>query len=383
MANDPVVAAVVPQQARPGETIVLTGSGLERGDRIEIWDDVSCKLEKLIAKRGTKWLSGESMQAVLPKRGLSGGVKRIAIDREGRSYGTEARFTVAPEVSALYIVEGTELSIRGAGFAPDAHVWLGDLEIIPTRATASRIDLTLPHDVPLADALSPTVTAPATRPARAMDVVARVASRFQVRRDGFAFGNRADDQAASWGTFLATFGEENIKAARRLPTFLFLWAYYALYTSFFEGVGVFKASGLCSGLASLCLERFCDGPSPENYPLPLDRESRKELTVRMGKILGREILVTAYDQCKRGLSNIAPTLSAVQAALKDDLREDTAQLLWFLPSGRITERKFMEQLADAHSVVPYAIAFEQVGDISRWLIDIYDVNMPGQEDVQV
>jgi len=383
MASDPKVRSAIPQQARPGEIVVLAGSGLERGDRVELWGEAGDAPEKVVAKRATKWLSPERAQIVLPQSGLSGGLKRVAIERGGRSYPTDGRLTVLPEVSALYVVEGTELSIRGAGFSPDAHVRLGDVEVVPTRATASRLDITLPQDVPLADALSPSITAPSARPLLGLDVMGQISSSFRVRQDGFSFGNDPADHMAGWGAFVETFGEEHVRTAQRWPTFLFLWAYYALYTSFFEGVGPFKASGLCSGLAALCLERFCAGAQPSSFVLPLDRETRKALTVRMGRILGREILVAAYDQCKRGPANTATTLSAVQAALRDGIRADTAQLLWFLPGGGITERKFMEQLAVAHSVVPYEVAFDQDGDTARWTIAIYDVNMPGREDARV
>jgi len=83
MASDPKVRSVIPQQARPGETVVLTGSGLERSDRVEIWDEARDALEKVVAKRATKWVSPERLQIVLPKSGLSGGLKRVAIERGG------------------------------------------------------------------------------------------------------------------------------------------------------------------------------------------------------------------------------------------------------------------------------------------------------------
>jgi hypothetical protein len=210
-----------------------------------------------------------------------------------------------------------------------------------------------------------------------------ITTRFRPERDGFAFPNAVEDQRASWGTFLETFGAEQVRDMKRFSTFVLLWAYYALYTSFFEGVGIFQASGLCSGLAALSLERFCQDGQPANHDLPLTDEVRGQLTVRMGKILGKQVLIAAYDQCKRGPDNVIRALNTVRASLTAGIKAETAVMLWFLPSGRITQREFMTRLADAHAVVPYGMTIRQDEEMSRWFIPIYDVNKPDRQDIWV
>jgi len=390
MANKPKVAQITPGEVSPGDKIEVMGSNFRRGDRVEIWNDMRNEREKRLSKRPTKWVSSEMLRLTIPKK-TSSGPKRLAIVRDDKRYEPDATFAVVPLVRELAVTGGTEITIRGRGFTPDSRVVMGDVDLIPTKAGPSRLAVTLPRDLPLADVLAPTVIAAAaaapmpamdvTGPMPAMDVTAL--SGFQITRDGFSFPNDVEYQSASWGTFVETFGEANVKRAKRLPTFMFLWAYYALYTSFFEGVGPFQASGLCSGLTTLCLERFCAGESPANFELQPTKEVRKQLTMRMGRILGREQLALAYDQCKRGLANVATTLNHLQSSLRNGIQLDTAQMLWFLPSGRITERKFLEKLSFAHSVVPFDITGSQIGAAYEWRIPIYDVNMPGQEDVWV
>lgn len=414
MAQAPRIICVAPDQVQPGDTLTVTGSGFKRGDRVELWDALSGDVERKLTKRFVKRLSAEELEITLPKK-ISAGPKRLAILRGEQRHMAEVTFTVAPQISELLVQRGTEITIRGQGFAAGSRVLMGEVELIPTRISPTRLTVTLPQDIPLADVQSPRVLTPQSvappeglrelpaadvvsralealpseaRPALAIDLSqpARASSGFHVRRDGFSFANDVSLQAASWSVFAETFGADNIKAASRFSTFIFLWAYYALYTSFFEGVGVFQASGLCTGLAALALERFCYAESSDaspNFALEPTPEIRRQLTVRMGRILGREQLTEAYEQCKRGLANVAPTLSALQASLQGAPHPDTAQLLWFLPSGRITERKFLEKLSAAHSVVPYAFYDERDGNVSRWRILIYDVNMPGREDVWV
>ena len=389
MSEEPKVTAITPREVAPGEVIQVVGEGFRKRDRVEIWDATHNQEEKRISKKATKRVSAQELELRLPKR-LSGGRKRLVIIRDEGAYPVTASFTVIPVINELVAAEGTELTIRGHGFTPDSRVRIGNVDLVPTKVSLSRLTVTLPRGMSLEDAMALAVAVPAPPPAPrglagpAMDAapVPLVTTGFDVLRDGFSFVNGVDYQAASWGTFQETFGKANIKRANRLPTFLFLWAYYALYTSFFEGVGIFQASGLCSGLAALCLERFCAGESP-NIDIELTMDVRKQLTARMGKILGKEVLVAAYEQCKQGLASVPVTLNKMQESLDGGITAGSAQLLWFLPSGRITERKFLEQLSYAHSVVPYGVLFGRDADGARWRIPIYDVNMPRRNDVWV
>ena len=289
-------------------------------------------------------------------------------------YHTEGVFTVLPSISGVIPAEGDSIAITGAGFTSQDEVRVGDLTLAPREVASSRLAIVLPEHIAAPSEVS------AAREALTLEAAP---SSFQVKRDGFSFGNLVEYQMASWGAFAETFGEEQIKRANRLPTFILLWAFYAFYTSFFEGRGLFRASGLCSGLAAFCLERFLQKSAPSNYELQPTSEVRRRLTVQMGKILGREVLALAYEQCTRGLDNIAPTLQRIQSSLRDGLTAENAQLLWFLPSGRITQKRFMEQLSNAHSVVPFDLTSGPEGGVSRWRMAIYDVNMPGREDVWV
>ncbi len=367
--NQVTVTSIKPDEARPGERIRVRGSGFRRKDRVEIWDDERNAPEKLLSKSATRWVSAEELSLLLPKRIGSGRKRLVWVGSEGARQATEGVFTILPFISGVTVGEEGVLTVTGAGLTPQ-EVRIGGVMLGAEKIAPSRLAITL----------SERAAVPEGMPTASADLAA---GGFQVRRDGFSFGNLVEYQMASWGTFVETFGEEQIKRANRLPTFVLLWAFYAFYTSFFEGRGIFQASGLCSGLAALCLERFLQKDPPPNYELQPTAEVRKKLTVQMGKILGREVLTLAYEQCVRGLANIAPTLQQMQSSLQGSLTAENARLLWFLPSGRITQRRFIEQLSNAHSVVPFDLSLSQEGSVFRWRIAIYDVNMPGREDVWV
>jgi hypothetical protein len=210
-----------------------------------------------------------------------------------------------------------------------------------------------------------------------------LASGFEVLRDGFSFANSVGYQVASPEVFEETFGAEQIARCNRLPKRLYLNVFRDFYLAFFQGRGAFQASGLCSGLSAHALERFIQREPLPSYTLAPTPEVCRQLTVQMGRILGREILNLAYDQCARGLKNIAPTLQAIQSSFEAGLTLENAQALWFLPSGGIGRKEFVRLLGNAHSVVPYALTSEQDGATNRWQIAIYDVNLPGDGGVRV
>lgn len=384
----PLVTAVIPPEAQPGDDITLIGENLHKGDQIEIWQADTGEPERTLGKRRVRRLSSKELICALPKR-LLAGPKMIVVVRDKVIHHTAGRFDVIPIIQGLIATQGSEITIKGRGFGPDSHVVIGDMDLVPDHVSSSRMSVTLPQDAALADVLAPTVRAAApTPPLAAMDPARSTAlgHGFEVKRHGLGFPNLVADQRASWGTFLETFGPAQVKQMNRLSTFFFLWAYYALYTSFFEGIGVFQASGLCSGLAALAMERFydpTDDPPTDSIELELDDDLRKQLTVRMGRILGKQVLIQAYNQCKGGLANIPAALNALQASMAAPKAPENALMLWFLPSGRITERRFMEQLGNAHAVVPCSMTATHNPPLSRWHIPIYDVNMPGRDDVWV
>jgi hypothetical protein len=156
--------------------------------------------------------------------------------------------------------------------------------------------------------------------------------------------------------------------------------YYLFWHLFLNGT---IATGQCTGVCVVALLDYLS--DAECFLRPwngTDFQARRLITLASSRGLSREVLFdTMYEQCVQEANNIQPTYDEVRASLDEATSRDDMTILFFIPSGELTEQGFLTALTVAHAVVPYMVVENiatavDVGMRQVNRIYVYDSNRP-------
>jgi hypothetical protein len=370
---------VTPDAALPGSNVVVKGSRFADTDTLVL---------------GTRTLAhtlrpDEGLDVTLPDN-LDGGEQQLYLRRQGGQESNRLPLVIKPVVTGALptVVPGSTSTVTGHAFLPGATVdYDGDLYpatgvtptsltfVVPETAGAVASEHTVGLTVVNPDGQrSNTVTATVPRVAK---------NGFLLGVHDFSFANDANG-TPSWSTFEDTYGGVEVWHELLDPVFghpVLTTAFYFFYEEFLKGEdngGL--ATGFCTALASMSLDRFWLGHNDTFSSVVRDAAFRKQMTAIHGRLLTRESLLDFHDQGRRGQANVVTVFREIEAEFTSGGTRETAPLLFFVPAGDIWDEGYFDMLSDSHCIVPIRITYPQGNDGSATLDGIrmhcWDNNHP-------
>lgn len=360
-----------PFKGAPGTTVKAYGFNLAEGDEIVFG-------KKVINSR---FLTEDQMIFTIPGN-AAGSFHEVKIKR-GKTYTNSLSFEVTPIITNIFPpggAPGTEVTITGRAFMPGANVLFGNTEIVPSSSIRTQLKFEIPApggDISWireeGDTLKVAVYNPYPSKETSNQVQFQLTAvyglNFDPREDAWSFSQIIGKGVPSWDTLCDTFGEGEVVLSGIFQPLTF-WPFFGFYKWF--GTGPY---GLCTGMATSCLERFRSGL--QNTSSFTMSQVIREITVAFGHMLGIDQLKRFNNQVENGISSVRETFEIIENFFKHgtDLRQ--APILMFLPSGTIWD---MDRLKKAHTVLPYKITYEKESGKFPARVYIYNHWYPGNTD---
>ena len=379
----PWVTQLTPSTAFPGTTLIVRGSRFADTDKVVFGATAV----------GATLRADGGLDVVLPT-GTAGGTHNVFVRRHDGQESNRVRVTVRPqlETAPSTVAPGTAATVRGRAFLPGASVrFAGGLH---PAESVSPTELTF--RAPATGGVGAAATTVGIRVVNpdgeeSNELTATqprvLQSGFQVQRDDFKFKNFKAG-TPSWSTFEDTFGALEVNHEIADPIFghpILTAAYYAFYKHFLIGEdngGL--ATGFCTSLASLALDRFWTGHVDTFDTVVKDDAFVRKATAVHGRLLSRETLITMHDQGRIGTPHVETTFRRIESAFASGGSRETAPLLFFIPSGAVWDAGYVDKLAETHCIVPIAITYPDGPDeLDGAVIHCWDNNHPGSTDPKV
>ena len=164
-------------------------------------------------------------------------------------------------------------------------------------------------------------------------------------------------------------------------------AFFLFYRHFLKGKdngGL--ATGFCTALASLALDRFWTGHDDTFTSVVRDDAFRREMTAVHGRLLTRESLLSFHDQGRRGNANVETSFRRIESIFDSGGTRETAPILFFVPTGEVWDANYRDRLEDSHCIVPIRVVYPIGYDGSSLAgvrIECWDNNHPADPDCYV
>jgi hypothetical protein len=394
MLTRPWLTDVSPAYAFPGDVLTLRGSRFSSNDRVYI---DSTSLAPTIN-------ADESISVTLPLN-TTGGEKAVYIRRQDGTESNRDRLFVKPrldELGVTQLIPGSSVTLNGQAFLAGASV-LVDGSATPANVTNPRtLTFTMPGTGG-GGTSGGSVTVQVHNPdglvsnTRSADIPHILEVPFKFSQHALSFPNFSDG-VPDWGTYEDTFGAAEVWHEQLDPIFghpLLTAAFYFFYEHFLKGTdngGL--ATAFCTSLASLVADRFWQGYT--DAPTLTKAAYHKYLTAVHGKLLSRESLITFHDQSQSGVARVEATYREIEKIFLSGCDRYNMPLLFFIPSGAIWDEGYIDQLGDAHCVMPYRFIYptgrspQLSGDGSTTITDpdqvqlfVWDCNHPASQDCRL
>jgi hypothetical protein len=373
---------VTPDASLPGGTVVLKGTRFADTDQVRIGSTVLSATLR----------ADEGLDVTVPTT-LAGGTHQLYLRRHDGQESNRLPLVVRPMItgSLPVVTPGAPTTVDGRAFVTGATVDYAGAVYPATVASATRLTFVVPAEAGTANAereVSLTVVNPDGQ--RSNTVLSRVP---QMLRNGFtlgvhdfSFANDADGRP-SWSTFEDTYGGVEVWHELLDPIFghpLLTAAYFIFYQEFLKGQdngGL--ATGFCTSLASMALDRFWTGHNDTFTSIVRDDAFRHQMTAIHGRLLSRESLLSFHDQGRNGQANVVTSFRRIEAAFATGGTRETAPMLFFVPDGAAWDAGYFDQLAASHCIVPIRIIYPIGYDGSSLdgvRVDCWDNNHPDDAD---
>jgi hypothetical protein len=372
---------VTPDASLPGGIVVLKGTRFADTDQVRIGSTVL----------PANLRADEGLDVTLPTT-LTGGTHQLYLRRHDGQESNRLPLIVRPQIlgSLPVVVPGAVTTVDGRAFVVGATVDYAGALYPADVTSATHLTFTVPAEVGTAN-LEREVSLTAINPdgQRSNTVLSRVP---QMLRNGFTLGvhdfsfvNDSDGRP-SWSTFEDTYGGVEVWHELLDPIFghpLLTAAYYLFYQEFLKGKdngGL--ATGFCTSLASIALDRFWTGQNDTYATVVRDDAFRHRMTAVHGRLLTRESLLSFHDQGRNGQANVVTSFRRIETTFNAGGTRETAPMLFFVPDGAAWDAGYFDKLADTHCIVPirivYPIGFDG-SSLDGVRIDCWDNNHPDND----
>ena len=347
---------VTPNAAFPGTTVALKGSRFADTDDVLI--DGGVAASTLRADGG--------LDVTIPLA-TSGGNHSIYLRRHDGQESNRLPLDVKPQLTGSLpdVVPATPIGVSGRAFLDGATVdFAGDLYPATVEAP-TRLTFIVPESAgPVSTERSVGLAVVNPDGHRSNTLTGTVP---QVLRNGFTVGvhdfsfDNDKDGRPSWSTFEDTYGAVEVWHELLDPVFghpVLTAAYYFFYEHFLKGEdngGL--ATGFCTSLASIALDRFWLGHNDTFGTVTRDAAFREQMTAIHGRLLSRESLLDFHDQGRRGNANVELTFREIESIFETGGTRETAPMLFFVPAGAAWDAGYFDMLADSHCIVPIRIVY--------------------------
>ena len=336
-------------------------------------------------------------QVTLPSN-LAGGPNSISVHRASDGQVSDAMtYTVLPFLSgssaAGGYTPGDTITLNGTGFMTNASVHLTQPSqamqvLVPTSVTATSIKFKVPPVTAAASHAQGTAAISVMNPdglqSNTLQItqLSFVTNGFLPSVNGFAFTNSsACPGSPTLGTFGQDFGSVEV-AFSFLSDPVLTAAYYALYAVLLGP----ECHGLCTGFTCAAMDRFTSGVTNIFAAFPACTAALKtEFSVGWGRQLSGELLISFFDQCLKGQSQVLATVQQIEQAFSGTPTRGSMPLVFFIPSGMPTNSQWVNALLAAHSLAPYKLTRPAgwTGGYNGVKLYIYDCNAPGEDDCAI
>jgi hypothetical protein len=352
----PWLLDISPSASLPGGAIVVKGSRFADTDEVRI--DARTVASTLRADGGR--------DVTIPST-ITGGEHSIYIRRHDGQESNRLPLTVKPQLTGVLtdLVPGAPIELDGRAFLSGASVEFGGDFYPAVVSSPTKLTFNVP-EVTETGGSERTIALVAVNPdgQRSNTLMGRMP---RVLRNGFTIGthdfsfNNDSDGRPSWSTFEDTFGAVEIWHELLDPIFghkILTTAYYFFYEHFLKGeANGGLATGFCTSLASIALDRFWLGRDDTFSSVVRDDAFRRQMTAIHGRLLSREALLDFHNQGRRGNANVESTFREIEAIFAAGGTRETAPLLFFVPAGAAWDAGYFDMLADSHCIVPIRIVY--------------------------
>lgn len=380
----PWLETITPTTGYAGATV--TGNGLNFGPG----DSVLVNGQSATA---TFPATGQ-FQATIPNT-VAGGPATIAVKRAADgSVSDGMTFTVLPFIASSTASggysPGDTITLTGSSFMPNASVHLTQPSqamqvLVPTNVQTNTITFQVPSLSGTASLAQGTATAVVANPdgleSNTLQItrLSTVGISFLPSLNGFGFTNlSACPGAPTLDTFASDFGAGEV-AFSAFTNPVLTAAYYALYAVLLGP----ECHGLCTGFAAGALNRFLTGVTDLCTTIPAVTPALKtEFTVTWGRQLSGQLLTGFLTECNNGVSQVFSTIQQVESAFSGHPANGDMPLVYLIPSGLPVNSKWIDNLQEAHTLVPYKLV-RPLGWTSGYngvKLYVYDCNAPGHDD---
>jgi hypothetical protein len=374
---------VTPNSGLPGTSVIVKGSRF--ADTDELIFDSAPVTSTLRADGG--------LNAVIPID-ATGGQHTIYTRRHDGQESNRLSLTVRPQLTGSLpaIAPGTTVTLNGRAFLAGATVEYNGGIYPAELINSSRLNFIAPdaagHASTEASVGLAVVNPDGQRSNTLMAQVSGVLKNgFQIGVHDFNFEND-DDGRPNWGTFEDTFGSVEVWHELLDPIFghpILTTAFYFFYEHFLDGEsngGL--ATGFCTSLASIALDRFWQGHNDTFTSIVRDDAFREQMTAIHGRLLSRESLLSFHDQGRRGNANVLSTFRNIESIFQSGGTRETAPMLFFVPAGAAWDAGYFDMLSDSHCIVPTRIVYPTgytAGDpLDGVILYCWDNNHPNNQN---
>ena len=373
---------VTPDGGFPETSVIIKGSRFADTDKIYFDDD---SLPTVLRADG-------ALSATIPAN-AAGGEHTIFSRRHDGQESNRIPFNVRPQLTGTLpvVTPAISMTLTGRAFVDGATVEYDGGHFAATVTSATSLQFT-PPDVAGTSTTSDNVSLTVVNPdgERSNTLTAEVAgvlsNGFQIGVHDFSFKNDKDGRP-NWGTFEDTYGSVEVWHELLDPIFghpLLTAGFYAFYKHFLDGEdngGL--ATGYCTALASIALNRFWSGNNDTFSTVVRDDAFRADMTAIHGRLLSRESLLSFHDQGRRGNANVISTFRAIESTFQSGGTRETAPMLFFVPSGAAWDAGYFDMISDSHCIVPTRIVYPTDYDgtsIDGVKMFCWDNNHPGKHN---
>ena len=347
---------VTPDAAHSGSSIVIKGSRFADTDQLFIDSDLLPSTLR----------ADDGLDAVVPTS-LSGGEHSLFIRRHDGQESNRLPLVIKPRLTGSLpeLLPGMTVTLQGSAFLDGASVEFDGDPYPSTEVTNRTIQFAIPESFAgistEREVVLAVINPDGQRSNSLSGTIPEVVSNgFRIGVHDFSFDNDSDGRP-DWSTFEDTYGAVEVWHELLDPIFghpVLTTAYYFFYEHFLKGSdngGL--ATGFCTSLASIALDRYWQGLDDTFDSVVRDDAFRKTMTAVHGRLLAREPLLDFHDQGRRGNANVISTFREIESIFRSGGNRESAPMLFFVPSGAAWDAGYFDMLADSHCIVPTRIIY--------------------------
>lgn len=377
----PWLYELTPNHIFPGDELIITGTRFADSDRLVI-DGFTL----------SPTINADETISVNVPTTIGGGETEVFLRRFDGDESNRLRLWVKPRLDAIptTIAPDSIVTLTGRAFMNGAKVLYNGALLDATYDSPTRLQFQVPGTggVNISEtAFTIAVRNPDgnTSNERTATIPRTLDNGFKIGIHDFAFDNFAAGDP-SWGTFEDTFGALEVWHEAMDPIFghpILTAAFYGFYHYFLLGEdngGL--ATGFCTSLSTIVLDEYYTGSTDTHARYALDDATRERFTAIHGRLLSRESLIDFHDQGRQGNANVVTAFRRIETSLRDGADRESAQMLFFVPSGAAWDEGYFDMLGDSHCIVPIKIVYPIGHDgtsIDGVTMYCWDCNHPVEE----